>query len=205
MTHMLKIGLTGGIGSGKTTVTEYIRHMGVPVIDADDISRALTAPGGAALPAIRAAFGSCVFRDDGTLDRKTLAERVFSDGVSRIQLNGIIHPKVIDIIKAQMDAWASEGAHIAVVSVPLLFEAGMQGMFDRTLLIATPRETQLTRVMARDALDVADARKRVDAQLPLDEKRLRADDVIENDGDPETLYNRVDALFDKYRRLYNAV
>lgn len=169
--YMYVIGLTGGIASGKSTAAEALRRMGVQVIDADAISRALTAPDGAAAPLVLERFG--------TLDRKTLARLIFSDAQARQALNDIVHPMVARQMQAEL---AASTAEIIVLDVPLLFEAGLEGMADEVWVVHVPNEEQLRRVMARDGISEADARARVDSQMPTDEKMRRADVAIDTTG-----------------------
>ena len=175
----MKIGLTGSIACGKSTVAAMLREAGCPVVDADAISRALTAPGGAALPALREAFGDGIF-DADALNRHALGELVFSDAAQRERLNAILHPIIIDQVFGQLDALSR--AHSPVFAdVPLLYECGMQARFDRVWVVAAPRAVALSRLMERDGLAQAEAARRIDAQMPLDEKRRLADAVIQTD------------------------
>lgn len=175
----MKIGLTGSIACGKSTVAAMLREAGCPVVDADAISRALTAPGGEALPALRAAFGDAVF-DGDTLNRRALGQLVFADAAQREHLNAILHPLIIGRVFAELDALSR--AHSPVFAdVPLLYECGMQHGFDRVWVVAAPRALALSRLMARDGLPEAEAARRIDAQMPLGEKLRRADAVIRTD------------------------
>lgn len=168
---MYVIGLTGGIASGKSTAAEALRGMGLPVIDADAISRALTAPGGAAAPFILERFG--------TLDRKALGRLIFSDARARQALNDIVHPMVVRHMQAEM---AMSAAEIVVLDVPLLYEAGLEGMTNEVWVMHVPREEQLRRVMARDGLGEADALARIQSQMSTEEKIRRADLAIDTGG-----------------------
>ena len=175
----MKIGLTGSIACGKSTVAAMLREAGVPVVDADAISRALTAPGGAALPALREAFGDGIF-DADALNRRALGELVFSDAAQRARLNAILHPLIIRQTFDELSALSR--AHSPVFAdVPLLYECGMEGGFDRVWVVAAPRAVALSRLMARDHLSEAEAARRIDAQMPLGEKLRRADAVIRTD------------------------
>ena len=126
------IGLTGGIGCGKSEAASYLRTLGAAHVDADEISRALTAPGGEALPEIRRVFGDAYFYVDGTLDRAMMAREIFSSEASRRALEGIVHPLVQRCMLAQMDAAAKAGARVVILDVPLLFETGMDALCDET-------------------------------------------------------------------------
>ena len=159
---MRVIAITGGIGSGKTTVAGWIRKTGVPVVDADRISRALTAQDGQALPLIRQAFGDGVFHPDGTLDRAALAALVFTeDPAPRKTLERILHPMVIARMQGELAALKAQGTPIAVTEVPLLYEAGAQGMADAVLCVTAREETRLNRLMARSGLTRAQALARM--------------------------------------------
>lgn len=174
-------GLTGGIACGKTTVAGWLREMGAPVVDADEISRRLTAIGGLALPAIRSAFGDDVFLKDGSLCRSVLAEQVFADEVQRERLNAILHPMIESDIRKQIKVCNKKGERIVILDVPLLYEAGMEDMADWVLCVSASRETQIKRLMMRDGLNRKQALQRIQSQWPLQEKERRADAVIYTD------------------------
>lgn len=191
----MKIGLTGSIACGKSTVSGYLRSLGYPVVDADAISRALTAPGGAALPRVRDAFGDGVFLADGTLDRRALGRLVFELPAQREQLNAILHPMILAEIDAQLRAYEHE---TVFGDVPLLFECGMEPRFDQIWVVSASRETQLARLYERDGLPRSEAAARIDAQMPLAEKIRRADAVISTEGPIEQTRAQV-------RRLLSAI
>lgn len=180
------IGLTGGIGCGKTEAAKHLESLGAARLDADGISRALTAaPGsegsphcGAALPRIRETFGEGVFRPDGTLDRAALAARVFSDAADRRKLEGILHPMVQRAMLDGMDAAARSGARAVILDVPLLFETGMDALCDETWALYAGRETQIARLAARDRMSREDAEARIDSQLSTQERVERATHAI---------------------------
>lgn len=174
----MKIGLTGSIACGKSTVSDYLRSLGYFVADADAVSRALTAPGGDALPAIREAFGDGVF-DGAVLNRRALGDAVFSDEGKRALLNSILHPMIISTIDRELE---QAGGEIAFADVPLLYECGMEGRFDRIWVVSAPQQTQIDRLMLRDGLSKKQALARIQSQMPLEEKRRRADSVIHTDG-----------------------
>ena len=192
------LGLTGGIACGKSHVAQYLRDLGVPVLDADAISRALTAAGGEALPAIRAAFGEGVFEGD-TLDRRALGRLVFEDAEKRRALEGIIHPLVMERMFRETEA---ASAPIVGWDVPLLFETGMDARCGEVWCVYVTAEEQLRRVMRRDGLSPEAARARIDSQLPLTEKKSRARHVISTMGDYRSTRRRVRGLLrDLQRRL----
>lgn len=195
----MKIGLTGSIACGKSTVSDYLRSLGYPVVDADAISRALTAPGGAALPAVREAFGDAFFFPDGTLNRRALGRHVFEQPDALARLNALLHPMILRETAAQLTAL--ERAHGVVFGdVPLLYECGMQAQFDRIWVVSASRETQLARLLARDGLPESEAAPRIDAQMPLEEKRRLADAVISTEGPVEQTQAQVRRLLDAIRR-----
>lgn len=174
------IGLTGGIACGKSNLSAALRTAGARIIDADQVSHALTAPGGAALPAIRAAFGDEVFAGNA-LNRQALGTLVFGDEKVRARLNAIVHPLVFQEMRRQLDACT--GA--AVLDVPLLFECGMDTWCDEIWCAYLPQREQVKRLMARDGLTRAEALRRIRSQMPTREKARRADRVIRTDGSRE--------------------
>lgn len=192
------VGLTGGIACGKSHVARFLRDLGVPVLDADKISRALTAPGGEALPAIRAAFGDAVF-DGDALNRRALGDVVFHDAEKRRALEGILHPLII----ARMHRETEEsGASIVGWDVPLLFETGMDRECGEVWCVYITPEEQLKRVKRRDRLTEEQARARIDSQMPMAEKRARAAHQINTMRDYGTTRRRVRGLLrDLQRRL----
>lgn len=192
------LGLTGGIACGKTHVARQLRALGVPVLDADAISRSLTAPGGEALPAIRSRFGSEVF-DGETLDRRALGEAVFHDAEKRRDLEKIIHPLVIGRMRRETE---QSTAPIVGWDVPLLYEAGMDAQCDEVWTVYVTAEEQRRRVMRRDGLTAEQAQARIDSQMPLSEKRKRARHAISTMGDQGSTRRRVRRLLrDLQRRL----
>lgn len=193
------IGLTGGIACGKTHVAGALRAMGVPVLDADAISRSLTAEGGEALPKIRETFGGQVFEGE-KLERRALGEIVFQDAQARAALEAIIHPLVI----ARMQRETQESQALIVGwDVPLLYECGMDQLCDEVWCVyVSPRE-QLRRLMRRDHLTRGQAMARIQAQQPLDEKKRRADHLIDTGGNLRGTHARARGLLrDLQRRLH---
>ena len=190
----MKIGLTGSIACGKSTVSAYLRNLGIPVVDADAISHALTAPGGCALPKLRAAFGDSIF-DGDILNRRALGSLVFSDPALLERLNAVLHPLIIAEIHAQLDELDRQHP-LVVGDIPLLFECGMERLFDRIWVVSVPLNVQIARIMERDHLTEAEALKRIGAQMPLSEKEARADAVILSDGPIEATGAQVRALID---------
>ena len=181
---MLRVGLTGGIATGKSYVVKRLRDAGVPVVDADVLARAAVAPGTAGLAAVLARFGPDVLTPEGELDRARLGALVFRDDAARRDLEHIIHPVVRRGI-AEFFEQLPRATDVAVADIPLLYETHRERHFDRVIVVACAPETQLTRVMHRDGLSRADAERRIAAQLPLEEKVRRADYVIRTDGTHE--------------------
>jgi dephospho-CoA kinase len=175
-------GLTGGIASGKSTVSRMLRELGAHVLDADVIAREVVEPGTPGLAAIAARFPN-VLTPDGRLDRAKLGARVFADPTERAALNAIIHPLVGQAFLEKMQALAAQGLERVIYDVPLLIENGLQGGMDGVLLIWVPRHLQKARLMARDGLDEGAAEARIGAQLPLDDKRQHATWIVDNSGD----------------------
>lgn len=175
------VGLTGGVASGKSLVSEQFRQLGVPVLDADQVSRAVVEPGKPALAEIVSAFGEAVLQADGTLDRRRLREIVFADPEARRRLEQITHPH----IRASIRAWLNEQATpYCILENAILLESGMDGMVDRVLVVDVPETTQLARLVSRDGIDSLLAQKMMMAQSPRPMRLERADDVLDNTGSP---------------------
>jgi dephospho-CoA kinase len=196
---MLKIGLTGGIGSGKTSVADVFSELGVPVVDTDVIARQLTALDGAALPAIRAVWGESVIRPDGELDRGALRRRIFADPEERRRLESILHP----LIRRQVvSALAELDAPYVVVVIPLLIETGSyRELIDRVLVVDCPESLQLERVRARSGLSAEEVSAIISAQADRASHIAAAADVIANDADSGSLRDQVLSLDAKYREI----
>ena len=195
MDRPLRIGLTGGIASGKSTVADLFAGHGVPIIDTDVIARQLVQPGMPALHEIRAAFGDGVFNSQGQLDRTSMREIVFSDTSRREQLESILHPRIRDEAIAQ--SGAKDGPYQIIV-VPLLVESTMREFMDRVLVVDCDEETQLRRLLARDAENEDQARRILAAQASRAERLAIADDVISNSDDLAKTRQQVDALHEQY-------
>lgn len=203
---MKVIGLTGGTGSGKSTVSAYLKDKGCFVIDADRISRELTAPGGEALGPIRERFGSRVFFEDGTLDRKKLGEMVFTDEEKLRSLEEITTRTVIKRIGEILDGLEKEGFEgIAVLDAPLLFECGMQDCADENWLVVADHERRIRRLMKRDGLDRENILQRMANQMSDEEKSLLADRVIDNSGSLEELQTRIDGILEEFGLTYTHI
>jgi len=174
-------GLTGGLGSGKSTVAARLRQRGVPVIDADALAREVVAPGSAGLAEVVAAFGARVLRDGG-LDRARVASIVFGDPAARQRLEAITHPRIQALRDARLAELAAAGEPLAGYEVPLLFERGLDTNLRPVVVVNVPEPVQIERARRRDQATEAMVRARLDAQLPLADKAARADYVIDNSG-----------------------
>ena len=197
------VGLTGGIGSGKSTVAAMLRDLGATVLDADAIVREIQAPGGAALAEIVEAFGPDVLDASGSLDRDALGAIVFRDESARKRLNSIVHPKVGAEMARRVAAAVAAGVELLVLDIPLLFEGRQAGTgtasvmrFDATVVVYASRETQIERQIAREGYDRAEAERRIAAQMPLEEKKQLADHVIDNSGTLDDTERQVRALYE---------
>lgn len=191
---MLRVGLTGGIATGKSYCLSRFAALGVPVIDADQLARDAVAPGSAGLALVRARFGPSVIRDDGTLDRPALAAIVFTDAAARADLESIVHPEVYRRI-GEWFANRPSGTRIAIADIPLLYETGRHRRFDRVIVAACSPQQQLERLMARDAMTEDEARRRLAAQWPIDRKRAQADLVIDTSGNLAETMASVDRVW----------
>lgn len=172
------VGITGGIACGKTTATEHLQSLGALVLDADVESRTVTAPGGAALPAIREKFGDEVFHEDGTLNRHALGRIVFADIEKRHALEAIVHPMVQHKMISDLNEAGRKGETIVFLSVPLLYETGMDALCDETWVLSVDRETQISRLMERDSMDQEAAERRIASQMAPEERIAKANVVI---------------------------
>lgn len=196
---MLKIGVTGGLACGKTTVSEAFARLGVPVIDTDEISRELTSTEGAALPAIREGFGEAVFLPDGRLDRVALRARILADAAAKRCLEDILHPGIHSEVERRL---ALVQAPYVLVIIPLLVETGAYDrLLDLVLTVDCSEETQLHRALARSDWSETEVRAMMASQASRAQRRARADDVLDTDCDLAELNVRVAALDQKYRRL----
>ena len=200
MNETFKIGLTGGIASGKTTVCDLFKELSVEIIDADVISHELSKKGGAAFEEIIEAFEDEIIGNDGELDRKKLRSIVFNDNTKKKILEGIIHPKVLLSINEKIKASQSD---YLIISVPLMIETGMNAMMDRILLIDCNVETQIERLSQRDQSSREEAIKIIESQASIESKRELSDDRIINNNETsiEELTLKVKELDDFYRNL----
>ena len=194
---MRTLGLTGGVGSGKSTVARLFRALGAELVDADVIARQVVEPGQPALVHIRDAFGASVLRPDGRLDRAKLGALVFADARARERLNAITHPRIHERMLAEVESRRGRSG-LLLLDIPLLFENGREAMVEKVILVWVDAATQLRRVTERDRLPLAEARRRIDAQMPLDDKKSLADDIIDNSGTLDATRAQVDSLYRRY-------
>lgn len=180
---MKVIGLTGGIASGKSTVSRQFANSGWKIVDADKVAHALTDAGGTAIPLIADRFGDAAIQDNGALNRRELGRRVFANAADLADLNGIMQPLIRREINGQFDAAAKEGRSAILLDAPTLFEQGYQSDCDQIVVVSVDLETQLRRLIARDSLNPTEAQQRVNSQMPLAQKRALANWVIDNSGD----------------------
>lgn len=189
---MKTVGLTGGIASGKSTVASLLRGRGLPVLDADQVSRAVLAPGSPGLAAVIDRFGPALLLPDGSLDRPALGARITADPQAKADLEAITHP----LIRQGIDRWLAgqraAGADAAVVEAALMVETGTWRLYDALLVVIAPMEVQERRLMARNRLDLTAARRWIAAQMPAAEKAALATAVIENAGSEADLAEAVD-------------
>ncbi len=198
MENLLRIGLTGGIGSGKSTACRIFSDLGVPVIDADQIAHKLTAKGQPAYQAILLAFGHEVIRSDGELDRNKIREIIFDDDTARLKLEGILHP----LIYNEIDKQISRIDHgYCIICIPLLIETGATDKVDRILVIDASVEQQIKRASARDGMDQNTIKKVINTQVDRNERLKIADDIINNDGDMESLKKQILDLDGIYKSM----
>lgn len=194
---MLVIGLTGGIGSGKTMATDYLQSLGITIVDADLASRVIVEPGQPALDEIANVFGAHLI-EDGRLNRAALREIVFADPTERKRLEAITHPRIAQEILRQLNA--STSPYTVLVS-PLLFESSQSRFAQRTLLIDAPEQAQKSRASQRDGVNEAQIAAIMAAQMTREQRRERADDIILNDGDPSHLQAALDTLHQQYLEM----
>jgi dephospho-CoA kinase len=194
------VGLTGGIGSGKSTAAARFAAHGVPVIDADQVAREVVEPGESTLADLAARFGSRVLREDGSLDRQALADIVFRDPEARADLDLLTHPRIagriVERITELGTGWDRPGPPMAVVDHPLLIETGQAGRFDAVVVVLVPEEERVRRLVAQRGLGEEDARARIAVQADDDERRRLATHVLTNTGTIEDLHRQVDAVYE---------
>ena len=192
---MIRVGLTGGVGSGKSTVAQILQADGAGVIDADAISRELVEPGEPALHALVDEFGDSIIAADGSLLRGTLAAIAFATPDGTARLNAIMHPLIAAESRRRIERAAQNGADIVVYDMPLLLETGQRDLVDLVVVVDVPVETQVRRAVDLRGLDEADVRRRIEVQADRSERLAAADVVIDNSGSVERTREQVDALW----------
>ncbi|MDD4563918.1 MAG: dephospho-CoA kinase [Eubacteriales bacterium] len=205
------IGLTGGIGSGKSTVSEYLISKGFHVLDADKVSREIVMPGSEMLIQLSSYFGKDILHEDGSLNRKKLANIIFNDAEKKKKLDVLMHNRVLEIIHERIILFREEyenSAELAIdsdkgkkrrvifIDAPLLFETGLDKSVSETWVIDVDDETRIKRLMKRDGLSREEILMRIKTQMARDEKKKRADVLLENTGDPEKLYRQIDQMLE---------
>ncbi|MGE6375676.1 dephospho-CoA kinase [Peribacillus muralis] len=192
------IGITGGIASGKSSVSLYLQELGFTIIDADLASRAVVEPGEEAYQQVLRAFGEDILLADGTIDRAKLGAIIFHDREKRLQLNGIVHPAVRKWMSLKTEEALAAGKETVFMDIPLLFESKLTYMVEKTLLIYADERVQLERLMNRNGLSEADALARIHSQMPLADKKDLADAVIDNNGELTETKKQVRAILDDW-------
>ena len=202
---MLRVGLTGGIASGKSTVARIFRELGAHVLDADRIARDIVPPGSPTLDRIARAFGKELVRPDGTLNRAALGAIVFADAGKRRVLEGILHPLILDEIDRRIEELErGDPGGLVVVEAALILELGRQGEFDTLVVVWADEDQQRRRMMQRDNLSAEEAGRRLAAQMPLAEKRRRAQFVIDNSGDQDSCRADAERVYGELLHLARA-
>lgn len=191
------IGLTGGIASGKSTVAEILKHLGIVVIDADQLAREVVAPGEAPYAAIVAEFGREILNENLTINRAALGKIIFSDPAARLRLEAITHPAIGSKAEEELLRLRQEGVPVVVYMAPLLIESGATSRVDEVWVVYVDAGTQLKRVMARDAIDREEAALKLAAQMPMEVKKLYGSVVIDNRGTIEELATQVQELWQR--------
>ena len=199
---MLKVGLTGGIASGKSTVSEAFARLGAKVLDADEVAREVVLPGKPAWTKLRHTFGSEFFHPDGRLNRSKLRRLVFADPEQRSRLNAIVHPEVMREIDFRFEQLTSSAEHaVVLVDVPLLLEVEAADRFDRVVVVYVNETVQLDRLMERDGLSAEEASQALSTQIPLRDKVKQADFVIDNSGTLEETQAQVQKVWEELNKL----
>ena len=199
---MLKVGLTGGIASGKSTVSKIFASFGAKVLDADEVAREVLLPGQPAWTRLRQAFGQEFFHADGKVKRKQLRKRVFADPEKRSQLNAIVHPEVMKEINRRAEIFfSSVQTEVLLVDVPLLLEAGLANRFDKIVVVYVAESIQMTRLLQRDGISEEEAKQALEVQMALSKKVEQADYVIDNSGTLEETRGQVEKVWKELIRL----
>ncbi|MCO1603582.1 dephospho-CoA kinase [Desulfosporosinus nitroreducens] len=194
---MLNIGLTGGIGSGKSTVAQWFIKQGVPVLDADKTVHRLLQSDQTTVLKLIEEFGTDILDENGQIDRSSLGKLVFREEDARKRLERIVHPRVVQSMNEERDTLSDTGVKICVWDVPLLFEAGFEKFVDEVWVVWIPRNLQISRVLARDKLSLSEVEARIASQGSLDEKRQRGDVIIDNSGSESQTIGQLEDVWQK--------
>ena len=197
------IGLTGGIGSGKSTVARAFETLGAASVDADDVAREIVLPGEPALLAIKNRFGDQVMHHDGTLNRAALRDIIFKDPEQRQWLESVTHPKIRERLLQHLAQLKTQGAPYVLLVSPLLFESGQNTLVNRAVVVDVPQALQLSRTQQRDGVSESQVHAILAAQLSREQRLAQADDVIDNRGDHASMMEQVVRLDQRYRQLLN--
>ncbi|MBO0996252.1 dephospho-CoA kinase [Bacillus sp. SD075] len=192
------IGITGGIASGKSSVSLYLQELGFTIVDADMASRAVVEPGEEAYHQVVKAFGEDILLADGNIDRVKLGSIIFHDEEKRLLLNGIVHPAVRNWMRLKTETALSSGEETVFMDIPLLFESKLTSMVEKTLLVYVDEQVQLQRLMKRNGLSETEALARINSQMPLADKKALADAVIDNNGDIDETKRQVKSILSEW-------
>ena len=186
------VGLTGGISSGKSTVSSYLKQLKIPVIDADEVARKVVEPNSQGAREIRKTFGSDVFEEDGSLNRQKLGALIFSNAENRQKLDDLLQPLIKIMILDEIEEYRQKGENMIVLDLPLLFEKHYEKLCEEIIVVYIPKELQLERLMRRNQYTKQEALSRIDSQLSIEEKRKRATVLLDNQGTIQQLYQQVE-------------
>lgn len=195
------LGITGGIASGKSSVSAFLKKLGYPIIDADVVAREVVEPGEAAYLEIVKTFGDSILLPEGGINRAKLGDLIFGSEEKRLKLNSIVHPAVRKRMNELAEKAFQDGAETVFMDIPLLFESKLTFMVEKTLLVYVDEDIQLTRLMERNHLSEKDARARIASQMPLSEKRALADAIVNNNGDFEETKEQVISILINWKVL----
>lgn len=194
---MFKLGLTGGIATGKTTISNYLKTKEIPVLDADEYARKVVEPGTSGLTDIVNTFGKQVLQSDGSLNRKLLGQIIFNDMTARQKLNDITHPRIQQMMTDELQKLAKDKTPLVILDIPLLLENHNIAGADAIMVVTVPESIQLNRLMQRNNLTKEEAQRRIDAQMPLSEKEKLADFIVDNSGTIANTLTQVDKVIQK--------
>ena len=199
---MFKLGLTGGIATGKTTISNYLKSINIPVLDADEYARKVVEPGTPGLAEITNTFGEQILQPDGSLNRKLLGQIVFNDSSAHQTLNDITHPRIQQMMADELHRLAEQQTPLVILDIPLLLENNNVAGADAVMVVSIPESLQLTRLMQRNNLTEKEAHARISAQMPLVEKEKLADFVIDNSGTISNTQKQVEKVIQKIRQSF---